>query len=472
MTTYCTGLQIDNKTSMAIVSGAIKYNNQNFEAGSTQLEAFFPSFTTSQPAKDWVELTGPMSIRPNNWKDTRVEIYERWGYDPITISLTFSDGHVITFDDIQRDAYNNISPQGVAITQAQGSNKIDNMNVTKWTRHDVPYYDQGLLTFTIHQDTVPLANERWMAKLNGDVPLCDINLPGSHDSAAIFVVNTPWRDQDATITEQLRGGIRALDVRLKVLSTGTGMYQFLTCHGSFNAGPVGVYQSLESLLDECATFLRLNSTESIVMSIKMDDWDGHQGASGAVLTALRTLLDSYPVLTGLTAMPTLRQARSHIYLFNRINTDPNLGVPLDIVENQEAYSPSTAFPIYVQDHYKYVYPDYPLFDALADKLSRVKNTFALQSTGVKWNFVSAVWGADAWQPIAVDINVLLLTWLGLTPAVDRPNKLGWCFFDMCTTPMHTKSSSTTLPKTLTWPEMIISSNFSYGNQGGATFSVL
>jgi hypothetical protein len=91
---------------------------------------------------------------------------------------------------------------------------------------------------------------------------------------------------------------------------------------------------------------------------------------------------------------------------------------------------------------------------------------------VKWNFVSAVWGADAWQPIAVDINVLLLTWLGLTPAVDRPNKLGWCFFDMCTTPMHTKSSSTTLPKTLTWPEMIISSNFSYGNQGGATFSVL
>lgn len=476
MGTNNTGLQFDNKTSMEIVSGTIRYNDQNFEAKTTHLENFFVSSTATPPQNNWVQLSGPMNVRPDHWIDNRVEIYDQWGYDPITISLTFSDGHVITFEDIQRDAYATIAGQGVTITQTQGTNNIDNMSVIKWTRHDLPdnKYNEGLLTFTLHQDNVPLSNERWMARLSGTLPICDINLPGSHDSAAIFGVTTPWRAQDSDIPAQLMAGVRALDVRLKVVKDPfNGTYYFYTCHGSANFGPIGVYQPLNTLLAECTEFLRVHSTEAIVMSIKMDDWNGYNSDSVNVLNALRTLLANYPILTGRNDMPKLSEVRSRIYLFNRIDDDPTLGVPLHITDNQDGLSPSgsATFPIYVQDNYKYTYPQYTLSAAEADKMSRVENTFSLATTGIKWNFVSAVWGADVWQPLGVDINAQLMTWLGSKASVDRPAKLGWCFFDMVTTPMHVKVPAAGLPKTVTWPEMIISSNFSYENQGGASFSV-
>jgi hypothetical protein len=475
--TYYTILSISNQTTMSIATATLRYKADNFERASVSLAALFSTSPSVSTDGDFTVLTGPMNLAAGAETQARVEIYEGWGYDPITITLTYSDQHVVTFNDVQRDAYSKITGKSVAIIQGQGTNKIDNMNVVESTSSDSVAY---IVTYTIYQENVPLTSKRWLAKLSGNVLLSDINLPGSHDSAAIFPIpHGFWADQDASITEQLEGGVRALDVRLKVFapSSGSTDYTFATCHGKINVGPakwgLGVYESLESLLQQCDSFLARNSTETIVMSVKIDDWNGNNGAMAAALTSLRKTLHAYPVLTGLAGMPTLREARGKIYLWNRIDQDPALGVPLEITDNQQGFSPSGAFPIYVQDHYCYTIQDgFPFpSDAEADKMIRVKNAFAFQTNGVKWNFVSAVYGAKFWQPIGVDINADLLSWLGFEDAAKRPPRLGWCFFDMVMTQMATSSGSPNVPKEVTWPDMVIWSNFSYENLNSGIFQI-
>jgi hypothetical protein len=47
-----------------------------------------------------------------------------------------------------------------------------------------------------------------------DCLLSSINLPGSHDSAAINrFISTPYACQISSITEQLEQGVRVLDIR-------------------------------------------------------------------------------------------------------------------------------------------------------------------------------------------------------------------------------------------------------------------
>lgn len=74
---------------------------------------------------------------------------------------------------------------------------------------------------------------------------------------------------DRTITQQLEGGIRLLDVRIKPKKN----FQFITCHGS-TGSLIGMNecQSLISLLGEVEAFLNRHGRETVVMTLKADDW--------------------------------------------------------------------------------------------------------------------------------------------------------------------------------------------------------
>jgi hypothetical protein len=463
MSTYRTWIQFENNTTATIVSAALRYSTQHFQGG--QLEAFFTEHAT-QTEGDVATITGSLRIAPKSSSRASIEIYERWGQEPIKITLTFDNGHVIDFDCPQRCAYSDYSGESI-VTRHRGSKILDNLSVVLRTSREP---DHGMVIFSLSQDNVALDNRRWMAKVNSDLPLSNINLAGSHDSASIFDVPTLWATQKSNITEQLNAGTRALDVRLKVFSTSAAhRYEFFTCHGFVTAGKaIGVYQSFESLIAECQQFLALNGTEALVMSIKVDDWNGFEAEAGPVLESLYTLLKRYPLFIT-HDMPTLRKARGKIFLFNRINFDDTYGVPLPIADNQHGLISHNGFPIYFQDHY--AYGSGTLSDAQGDKQTRVIDAFELSTPdGVKWNFVSAAWGIGGVQPVGVDINQSLLSWLGSRSVAQRPQKLGWCFFDQVTTRFHTVSASSSVPGTITWPEMIIASNLGYSNHGGASFT--
>ena len=61
-------------------------------------------------------------------------------------------------------------------------------------------------------------SSNWMSYLKDDLLISDINIPGSHDCAAINKhSHSKWDRQDVSITEQLIRGIRLLDVRIAIM---------------------------------------------------------------------------------------------------------------------------------------------------------------------------------------------------------------------------------------------------------------
>ena len=228
----------------------------------------------------------------------------------------------------------------------------------------------------------PIDPANWLSALPDDVPISDINIPGSHNAAAINTQGpTRWACQRHSITEQLQKGIRLLDIRLKPKrrrspshkasladdrnrhnagrpnhDTNAPEYYFLTCHG--HLGPFGAneFQSLESLLEECTNYLKANPRETIIMTIRIDDWrQARTKDHSQILKSLKASLSHLPLLLT-PKIPTLKDCRGRIFLINRINDDPALGVPITIPDN----TPGTMlqptahrqYEVYIQDQYK------------------------------------------------------------------------------------------------------------------------
>ena len=176
----------------------------------------------------------------------------------------------------------------------------------------------------------PIDPSRWLSVLPDDLLISEINIPGSHNAAAINTKRaTRWTCQRHSITAQLEKGIRLLD---------------------------NEFQSLESLLEECTGFLKANPGETLIMTIQVDDWRKTQKKDHPqVLKALQTRISRLPLI--LTPhMPKLHECRGRIFLINRINDDPALGTPIDIPDNTPGETltsmPSRHFEVHVQDQYK------------------------------------------------------------------------------------------------------------------------
>ncbi|RXT48110.1 hypothetical protein B6S44_23865 [Bosea sp. Tri-44] len=270
--------------------------------------------------------------------------------------------------------------------------------------------------------------------LGGDQPspildplISDISLMGTHDSAAINPwLRTFYACHNMTVTEQLTAGVRVLDVRLKVKKSGSA-FAFGTCHGAIGLGfAANEYQSFESLLDECKAFLSRQRTEFLVMSLKIDDWNGFDsGRDGpAVFDALRALLQDYPVITNKSAIPHLSEAMGKIYLLNRINGELSLGVPIGWPDNTNGtWLPRTSdreFDVYVQDRYKGlpVIAGPEKFRLFVDAVGQSR-----QRGQMLINFGSATYFGVG----GINIHRGLLRHLGVT--ANRPSFFGWSLFD-------------------------------------------
>lgn len=277
----------------------------------------------------------------------------------------------------------------------------------------------------------------WLSRVPDTTELWRLNLPGTHDSAAINTSTTTLMARHfLTLTRQLAAGVRALDIRLKVKEDASGSYYFMTCHGD---APVvdNEYQSFVSALDECSTFLQTYRTETIVMSLKIDDWNGYEKEYNAVFTTLSRVLNRYPIVVTPDAV-TLGAVRGRIYLVNRVlipdSADPadpctglDFGTPIcDWPDNASQYCPpdggSRDFGVWVQDNWKDLGSD-----PAAKKLEAFKAAIRDAGGGALINFASATSGPADGQ--VVYVQEPFLNWLGSTDAAGRPRNLGWALFD-------------------------------------------
>ena len=220
------------------------------------------------------------------------------------------------------------------------------------------------LTETV--DTTPVEGSAdWMKELDGELPLNQIVLPGSHDSATQYVQLAFFsKCQALSVAEQLEAGCRYLDIRLGVdghNDTFKLMHGFTNCRTSpFN--PVDKLY-LDDLLDDCYDFLKKHPTETVVFAVKQE----HGKDSVAVF---ESMLNSYIredadmwLLTD--SIPTLDEARGKLVLMRRYEDEGGLearsGIPLIWADQKGAKDtrPNVVaekndfYTLYVQDRFEY-----------------------------------------------------------------------------------------------------------------------
>jgi 1-phosphatidylinositol phosphodiesterase len=171
-------------------------------------------------------------------------------------------------------------------------------------RHLCALLAAGVL-LALLSSTVAAAGDDWMAAIGDATPLSRLSIPGSHDSCALRepLAGTA-KCQNLGLGDQLRSGVRFLDIRCK--NTGKA---FTIYHGIYDEG-----MTFAQVLSVAAGFLRSNPTETVIMSIKEEN-----SQSG---TAFSTLFNSYvagnPALWYLGSdVPTLGAVRGKIVLFRR-----------------------------------------------------------------------------------------------------------------------------------------------------------
>jgi 1-phosphatidylinositol phosphodiesterase len=222
----------------------------------------------------------------------------------------------------------------------------------------------------------------WMSGLPDALGLGALSLPGTHDTLAIHGGLAPWAyeaqedhgDSAATLDAQLDAGIRAIDIRVRVVDNGT----------AFAIHHTDVYQNanFDDVLTHARAFLAAHPGETILMNLHGEcDADTAEGGSGSAsighcaddpastttadrIRIFRSYLARYPGLfyaptvTGVStaATPQLGQVRGHLVL--------------------------TAFTGPVGE----VYPGYGLTQLTSgDSGSRVENDWTQCDTGTKWS---------------------------------------------------------------------------------------
>ncbi len=271
-----------------------------------------------------------------------------------------------------------------------------------------------------------------MSDLPDNLLISEINIPGSHNAAAINTTRrTRWACQDRSITAQLAGGIRLLDIRLKPKKLKPkkrretqNPYTFITCHGRLGLPGANEFQPLDELFAECTAFLTANPTETLIITIKIDDWRRSRAADRTtILETLQTYLAPLPIIRA-TQLPTLGVCRGKIYLINRINDDPALGIPLNIPDNTPGSQlPSTTnrhYVVYVQDQYKGLDRINPEAHKLDLTMAAIKHK---RPGTVLINFASAT------KPIGRFVYIMRELLEHFRDPAIRPSALGWLFLD-------------------------------------------
>ena len=201
----------------------------------------------------------------------------------------------------------------------------------------------------------------WMARLDGDLPLNAVTLPGTHDCATQYV-QLAWfsKCQSLDVGGQLEAGCRYLDIRLgadgdKLML----MHGFTKCKTSAFGGAL----YLDEVLRQCYAFLDAHPTETVIFAVKQEHGDES-------VASFQTLLDSYvqdspshwlPTDT----IPTLDEARGKLVLMRRYEDEAGLGaaagIPLlwpnqnghEDVSLNAAVTDNGSYLLSVQDRYEY-----------------------------------------------------------------------------------------------------------------------
>ena len=178
-----------------------------------------------------------------------------------------------------------------------------------------------------------------MTSLDGHWLLSQLSIPGSHDTMALY---EPFpgttKCQKLSLAEQLKAGVRFLDIRCRHTNNAFGIYH----------GRVAQQASFDDVLKTCARFLSSNPGECIVMSVKQESTP--EGNTRSFEQTFDSYVSKNPSLWHLGSdIPTLGAVRGKIVLFRRFAAK---SLPKGI--DASVWPDNTTFTngnLMVEDHY-------------------------------------------------------------------------------------------------------------------------
>ncbi|MEH1941725.1 MAG: phosphatidylinositol-specific phospholipase C domain-containing protein [Nostoc sp.] len=187
---------------------------------------------------------------------------------------------------------------------------------------------------------IPKGPHSWMDKLSDSKKISKINIPGTHETCALYGIGAIC--QDRTLIEQLEAGIRFIDIRCRHFDNNFAIH-----HDK-------VYQNLnfhEGVRDVCIEFLKANPSEFIVMLIKPEYEETNNTRT------FQETFDSY--IEGNEEfwyfddrIPTVKEVRGKIVLLSRFGGNKGIdalpwadNATFDIVKNGGTLK--------IQDEYKF-----------------------------------------------------------------------------------------------------------------------
>ena len=228
----------------------------------------------------------------------------------------------------------------------------------------------------------------WMKGLDDNLSLREVNMPGSHDTMALYsIADLAGQCQSLSLEEQLNLGVRFLDIRLKEENN-----KLKVVHGF-----VDQKATFKQVTEVVETFLSKHTNEFLIMSIKEE-----AAASSSSLSfedCLKTYLGSDKYLKDTLLPEKVGDVRGKVVLLSRYQNS-TIGVPA-----YSEWKDSTSFTmsendIYVQDTYQ--------ITSKEQKQEEIVKCFNESGHALKINFLSA-YRTNAFPPsyavsAAKDIN--------------------------------------------------------------------
>lgn len=164
--------------------------------------------------------------------------------------------------------------------------------------------------------------DRWMDKLNDNVPLGALSIPGTHNAPTCHNAPPSVRCQAVPPMEQLLNGVRFFDIRVQVPEPfDGGSDKLVLVHSVFPISLTG-NKYFRDLYNDCRKFLDEHPSETLVMSLKREG-----SGKGTDEQLSRILKDHYTnpdQWWTQPRVPTLGEARGKIVLVRRFNLDEPL----------------------------------------------------------------------------------------------------------------------------------------------------
>ena len=245
----------------------------------------------------------------------------------------------------------------------------------------------SVVGFIVKQKSGSEKYANWMSQLDDNVSLRNINIPGSHDTMALYsIADLAGQCQSLSLHDQLNLGVRFLDIRLK------------EDHDKLKAvhGFIDQKVSFETITKTIEQFIEKNPSEFIIMSIKEEADPSNSEISFE--NSLKSYLNKDIYLKDTELPSKLGDVRGKVMLLSRYENS-TIGIPA-----YEGWADSASFTlpndIYVQDTYQ--------ITSAEQKQEEIVKCFNEANHALKINFLSA-YRTDTFPPsyavsAAADIN--------------------------------------------------------------------